>query len=370
MKTTEEHQFASLLSLVRTALFDRAPEIDRFEGMEKRDWEELLDFATRQGVPSIAFDGAKRLPEGLQPPFPLQMAWELAVERIEANYLHRKAVTEELAGILGQEQIPMLVFKGLSLSELYPEPTHREFGDLDIYLFGRQKEGDRLLKKAGAKPSEHQSYKHSVYYYKAVMIENHAHLINVIHSKKFQTLEKYLLEILRKDALLREVRPGEVSLPSARFTALFFTIHAIQHLCMGKFVLRSYCDWALFLHAHREQIEDAEYRSILKETGLLAYADAMTVLACQWLGLEEEGLTVERNPSLEAQLSSQTVNLKVYPDCTNRSVGGRLCYKFKRFIHKHRQRRGIYGQSLGSALWNSILYHLKHPFSILKINPY
>ena len=370
MKTPEEQRFTQLLSLVRTALFERAPETDRFEGMERKDWEELLDFAIQQGVPAIAFDGAKRLPENLQPPFPLQMAWEPAIERIEENYRHRKAVAEELAEILGQARIPMLVFKGLSLSELYPEPTHREFCDLDIYLFGRQKEGDRLLKKAGAKPSEHQSYKHSVCYYKGVMIENHAHLINVIHSKKFQTLEKYLLEILRKDALLREIRPGEVSFPSARFTALFFIIHAIQHLCMGKFVLRSYCDWALFLHAHREQIEAVEYRTILKETGLWTYADALTALACQWLGLEEEGLPIERNPALEAQLSSQTMQLKIYPDCTNRSVGGRLSYKFKRFIHKHRQRRGIYGQSFASALWNSIFYHLKHPLSILRINPY
>ena len=367
MNTPEEQRFTQLLSLVRTALFDRAPETNRFEGMEQKDWEELLDFAIQQGVPAIVFDGAKRLPEGLQPPFPLQMAWEPAIERIEEIYRHRKAVAEELAGIMGQAQIPMLVFKGLSLSELFPKPAHREFCDLDIYLFGRQKEGDRLLKKAGAKLSEHQSYKHSVCYYKNVMIENHAYLINVIHSKKFQILEKYLLEILRKDALLREVRPGEVSFPSARFTALFFTIHAIQHLCMGKFVLRSYCDWALFLHAHREEIEAVEYRFILKEADLLAYADAMTILAGQWLGLEEEGLPVERNPTLEARLRSQTMNLKSYPVCTNRSVGGRLLYKSKRFIFRYRQKRVIYGQSLGSAIGNSILHHLKHPFSILKI---
>lgn len=39
----------------------------------------------------------------------------------------------------------MLLLKGLACGVNWPKPEHRPYGDIDVYLFGKQKEADEVL---------------------------------------------------------------------------------------------------------------------------------------------------------------------------------------------------------------------------------
>ena len=41
----------------------------------------------------------------------------------------------------------MMVLKGYACSLDWPQPAHRSLGDMDIRLFGRSREADRILKQ-------------------------------------------------------------------------------------------------------------------------------------------------------------------------------------------------------------------------------
>jgi hypothetical protein len=348
------------------ALFGEQAETELFEGMQEKDWENLLYLASQQGVPAIAFDGAMRLPALQQPPFSQRVPYGLYIEQTEKKYRLRETVAEELAGMFGKAQVRMLLFKGLSLSVFYPIPAHREFSDIDIYLFGQHQQGDRLLENAEAKRKKLNYYKHTVSYYKEVMIENHAHLLNVRSSKKIDRLEKRLLEILSRDKRIREGRPGEILFPPPDFSALFFMTHALQHFSAGALRLRTFCDWAVFLRANRDKIDFNAYRNSLQEAGILALADAISVLTQEWLK-QPDLLPAESNPQLEAWLRAE-VEKEPYPPCRKSSAVGVLCYKLKHFLYKYKYERIVFKRSFFSRVIDSVVSHLRHPSTILKFN--
>jgi hypothetical protein len=330
--------------------------------MEEKDWENLFQMATREGVLAIALDGAMCLPAILQPSVRQRIAWGLLVEQAEKKYRSRQSVAEELAGMFGREQVRMLILKGLSLSVFYPIPAHREFYDLDIYLFGNHKKGDQLLKEAGAVSTKYASCKHTACSYKGVRIENHAHLLNVHVSKKIDRVEKRLLEMLSRDGRIRESRPGEILFPPPDFSALFFMMHALQHLSFGPLRLRMICDWAVFLRANREQIDFNAYRNNLQEAGLLAIADAFSVITGEWMK-QPDLPPAERHPQMEAWLRGKVG--KIYPPCRKQSTVGIFCYKFKRFFYRYKQARTVFKHSFFSYIKSSAAHHLRYPSAIL-----
>ena len=63
--------------------------------------------------------------------------------------------------------LKFLLLKGIGLSLVYPNPSSRESGDIDFYLFGNYKEGNLIF--APTKFSE--SAKHSSFVYKGVNVE-------------------------------------------------------------------------------------------------------------------------------------------------------------------------------------------------------
>src|SRR3989339_1447331 len=101
--------------------------------LDHTQWNELLTLAAKQGVFAIAYDG---LPDTLLPELPkdITIKWQLGVENIEKRYDRQIGVLKELISIFNKNGIDLLLLKGLGLCSMYPEPNHRECGDLDIYL--------------------------------------------------------------------------------------------------------------------------------------------------------------------------------------------------------------------------------------------
>ncbi len=75
----------------------------------------------------------------------------------------------------------------------YPNPAHRPCGDIDIWLYGEQEKGDKLLQKKGiAIDSSH--HHHTVFHVNGVMVENHYDFINIHAHLSSRTLEQELLK--------------------------------------------------------------------------------------------------------------------------------------------------------------------------------
>ena len=365
--------FQQLLALVNAALWNKEIDEKLFSQMNDLMWNDLYLFSNRQGVMAIAFDGVKHLPSNLQPPLKLRMTWALGAEHVEKKYAHTLNVTNELTNILKKDQINMLVFKGLSLSACFPIPAHREFGDIDIYLFGKQKEGDLSMWKAGAKKKDYSSPKHSNSYYKGVLIENHAYFLNVQNSQREFNLNQTLLDILEQDKVEQNIQEGKLLFPSPDFSSLFFMAHAIRHFFAESLPLRTFCDWALFLQAHAHELDIDKWKKALQAAGLLRLAEALTALTFRWLAVPssvKSQFPIESHPDCEKSISKDIQQPLHHP--SSQSTSWQIFrFKCKRFSFRYKRYASFYdGNALAyhlSSFFSSAKYHIRYPQSIFKL---
>ena len=146
MKMAEQMLFA----LLRASLHNRQIETSYFKGVSDKDWEQCFRLAKSQGVMALAWDGILKLPSALQPPLELKLQWGIKVEAQEKKYQRYCHTIHELTSFYQKHQIASLQLKGVGLSTLYPIPSHREGGDIDIYTYSAEpsrmsdKEANRL----------------------------------------------------------------------------------------------------------------------------------------------------------------------------------------------------------------------------------
>ena len=136
-----------LYALLRSTLFETSNEVFVGRYKESVAWPTIYQLAAEQGVLALAWDGLQSLIEqGAQDPSAkgltaeqlpdrkLKLQWAFSVEQIEKRYRKQEARARELAAGFEEQGIRVHVLKGLSISDYYPRPEHRECGDLDCFL--------------------------------------------------------------------------------------------------------------------------------------------------------------------------------------------------------------------------------------------
>ena len=271
-------------------LSGRKMELPGGGALTAKEWEQCYRMACKQGVMAIAWDGVMKLPKELQPPVGIKIQWAMAVEKYEMQYLRYCRTIESLSQFYKENGIATVQLKGVGLSTYYPQPKHREGGDIDIYTFaldslcgqskgvgevgGKVGKGakteadvrantlaDELMGRQGVEVELH-SYKHSNFFYKSVPIENHKCFLNVKHYKYGAEVNGILEEFLAPeqvklplsgdagcaptDGVNQAEERTQILIPSLTFNAVFVPFHAFQHYGIG-ISLHHLCDWAMIL---------------------------------------------------------------------------------------------------------------------------
>jgi len=229
---------------------------------EAVDWNELWAIAERQGLSAVILDGIERLPDTQRPPKELLLQWiGETLQSYEYRYeLYRRAIAE-LAGFYRDHGLKMMVLKGYVCSLDWPKPEHRPCGDIDIWQFGKQKEGDSLLETEKGIKVDKSHHHHTVFYWRDFMVENHYDFINVYAHKSNAGLEKVFKEIGKDDSHYVEVMSTltgsaiKVYLPSPNLHALFLVKHMSSHFAASEISLRQVLDWAFFVEKHNDDID-------------------------------------------------------------------------------------------------------------------
>ena len=130
----------SLLALVRFGIGHQA----NYQYQEI-DWHKIMALAREQGVFAIVLDGVNSLPDNQRPPKELLLQWIGEVlQGYEFRYgLYTKTIAE-MVDFYNGHGFKMMVLKGYGFSLNWPKPEHRPCGDIDIWLFGQQKEADKV----------------------------------------------------------------------------------------------------------------------------------------------------------------------------------------------------------------------------------
>lgn len=188
--------------------------------------------------------------------------------------------TNYVSQLLNTAGIPFFLLKGTNLSELYPKPEFRRFGDVDILI-----NDDALFEKARQLLAENgfQSQKLLVDHHieltyerpeRTYILELHRKAISSQDSKKLDTSINSLFDSL----------PLEKPLPPV-IEALYLILHMLQHLLSSGFGVKLLCDWVAYLEHYTDKIDSTQLKTILEGLDLFVFAHTVTELCVQKLGL-------------------------------------------------------------------------------------
>ena len=173
-----------MLELVQAGIFNKKPVISK--GAEI-DWDKLMDISMNQGLLSWVWEGICKLPTEQQPGRPYRINWGLSVQTLQEQYEKNESVLKKMIDICNNNDMKLLLLKGIGLSKLYTNPSSRPSSDIDIFLFEDYEKGNQLL-------FNNQGYlggKHFITAFDGVQVENHLWLIDMCTSIQ-RKVEKYL----------------------------------------------------------------------------------------------------------------------------------------------------------------------------------
>ena len=329
------------------------------------DWHGLETIAERQRISAIMLDGIERLPNGKRPPKELLLQWiGSTVQSFEYRYVLYRHTIAELAGFYNRHGFQMMILKGYACSINWPKPEHRPYGDIDIWLFGRQKDADALMSKELGIKVDASHHHHTVFNWRDFTVENHYDFVNVHARKSSADLEKIFKELGSDDSHSVAVNGEKVYLPSPNLHALFLIRHMVSHFASSGISLRQVLDWAFFVEKHTQEVDWQWLLPLLEEYHMIEFFNCINAICIEDLGFAPSIFPyIQFSPELKARVLSDILE----PEYTAEEPNGfvrRIVYKYHRWQGNAWKQRLCYNESRWSMFWTGIWAKILKPASI------
>ncbi len=281
------------------------------------DWEKVNRMSSVQGVTALVYDGIQALyrlhPDRVIPLDKeykaLKYDWFGSVLSMELSYDNHIKVVKDLFDFYRSNGIKMLLLKGLGLSVYYPIPSHRPTGDIDIYLFGRQREGDRIMSSEKGISIKTTSEHHTVFSFEGVTVENHYDFINTRIRKSGKPFDALL-----KSSVSEPTRTvfGSVIVPDPQFNMLFLMKHMSGHFASEGIAIRHILDWALFIKSESNNLDWGSFYSICKTYNTDRFVSAINAICVDHLGFDSSFFPILiRDQKLETRVLNEVLAYQI-----------------------------------------------------------
>ena len=315
LSTIQQNDFLTFLSYCLSPDSQALPEC-----AARISWAELLQFAKKQSVVGVYWQGVKRM-SGLETNRPSEddvMEWMVTVSKIAKRNRKVNAVAVKVIKGFRQQGFDACVLKGQGNALLYPTPSSRTPGDIDMYVHPRQ-QGDGwgndepAIRKTitfckGLDKSARAVYHHiDIPAVDKVPVEVHYRvtwLNSPVNNRSLQDLLSTLLS--REDGTKHVALPeeaGEITVPGFSFNVIFQLSHILNHLLHEGVGLRQLVDYYYLLRSHACSTGDQAWLDTsLKRCGLHKISAAVSWMLVNVLGLPENYLITTPNERYGQQL--------------------------------------------------------------------
>lgn len=258
------------------------------------EWTKVFELAKDQCVMGIVADSFQLLDEcqsqGLH-----KLQWIGYVLRLEKKNVEINGLVGKLFGKFHKIGLSPVLMKGQAFATNYPNPLHRQCGDIDIYFKERTDcekavawaaKVDRAAAENAENRRERKHFTFSIgdnvveLHYFMCLFENAKlqHRLQEIIDREFTNAEPFFVDI---DGRLIETVPPTLSV-------LHQVLHITRHLLEAGIGLRQICDLAVFLQKNNDVIDADRLNSYLEELQLMKTAKALGYIMAEHLGLPKE----------------------------------------------------------------------------------
>lgn len=245
---------------------------------DKEQWKELFELSKKQTLAGIAFAGIEKLPAWQRPQKEILLPWHILSQQIKAKNCELNRKCAAVSHKFRNEGFENCILKGQGIAQLYPTPTLRTPGDIDIWLQGGDKKVISYVK--ALIPDCAPTY-HHVDFPIAPELDIEIHyrptwMYNPFTDKRLQHhFEACAHDQFKNTAITAE---GSFPAPTTAFNRIYILLHIYRHIFFEGIGMRQVLDYYFVMQKEMSKEEkqqltnDIRRFKLEKFTGALVYA--------------------------------------------------------------------------------------------------
>ena len=254
---------------------------------EKVNMDNVLLLAKKHAVLSFLYDISNEAWMHQGKSFIQQESRQIVMQSYRLLFL-----TKYVVSILKQNDISVIVLKGVATGSLYPVPEMRKSGDVDLLVPNDIPEAviRKVMLAAGFRLSEAQHANHHIAFVteEGIHVEIHTMLAEPFAYKKLNRAIAKHGTMCWEHLHVAEIMGVELPILDKPFHAYELLLHMLQHFMYSGFGLKLLCDWVMIWRVNWSQEEKDLFNSLIEEAGLSGFSDAITAVCQKFLGLSTE----------------------------------------------------------------------------------
>ena len=281
--------------------------IGQFTPNEEINWEEMYEFAKKQTIIGVLFMGIEKLPKERRPEKKLLMKWYAQTERIKQKNDELNEAVIAVTRQFTNDGFLNCVLKGQGNAQMYPNPSLRTPGDIDLWPLADRGKIYKYVRKDF--PETEMLYHHLEYpKIKGIVTEVHfspMFMNNPLYNWRFQ---KWVKSVGRAQCKNEVTLPqGVFCRPTDEFNVVYQLAHIRHHFFDEGIGLRQMTDYYYLVKNERLMAKRPEMLKLLKQFGLLGFAKAVMYVMKEVLGLDERFLLVEPDMKVGRMLVEEII---------------------------------------------------------------
>lgn len=249
------------------------------------NWPDVIEMAKRQSVSGLIFDGLQTLPQEVLPR--KKHIYDLFATTYLIENLNKQVNTAvaQIVDYLNKHGVSSRLMKGQGCALLYPNPLHRQSGDIDLFVGSMQYERAKKLIRAKGIEIEKESAYDAHFIWGNVPVEMHWLETKLYYPCNNNTFQQICRKEEWEKPIVTEIDGQRVELFNHTFNAFYVFIHLYHHFMQIGVGLRQVCDWTLLLKQNEKEIDwDRLHEYVMAIKAERAW-NAFYGLAVQYLGL-------------------------------------------------------------------------------------
>lgn len=276
-----------LFILLRSEIWNEDIDIEKWN-REETDWQAVYKLAQKNTIAPLIYRSICKLPIELQVTKYGLNKFFLQSTRVKQSHILINSTLSRLVDMYRKEGIELVLLKGQGLSELYPNKSTRQCGDIDLYV------GEDKFKKACdlayqwniVDRASLDTRKHFSFYWGDVNIELHRKASSIFSSRKADShFQNWTKEVLPTTDEYYYCNGIKILLPEVTYNAFFLFYHIYGHYLSSGLGLRQICDFSLFLDRNSDRIDREQLYSCLKNYKLLENWEVFGSVLVEYIGL-------------------------------------------------------------------------------------
>ena len=237
------------------------------------DWDTLYEKVRRSKLLPLTYKIASKHAQEWNIPDKVLDNWKHQSSAQTFNQMYKFSEIRKIISEGDKRNLKLIMFKGIGVAALYPDPNQRYSSDSDILVYKKEQgQAIELLQDLGYLSTEEGSKEHVPVFEKngGVMyskIELHDCLWEDYEGKQAEVLESLKLDA--EDSLIRETFMGSEYYSLGITEHFIYQIfHIVKHLFFEGISLRYFTDISLFANKYKDKID---WKRVIESMKLLHY---------------------------------------------------------------------------------------------------